>query len=117
MAKTVVEPIRWLLFSAGGMLAALLIPGLLLLFGFAFPLGWLDAPDREHMLAVLSNPITRLALLGLCVLALFHWAQRFRYTLIDGLQLKRQSDIINFVCYGLATAGSLVAGDLLLRAL
>ena len=81
MAKTVVEPILWLLFSAGGMLAALLMPVLLLLFGLAFPLGWLDAPDHEHLLAVLSNPITRLALLGLCVLALFHWAHRFRYTL------------------------------------
>jgi fumarate reductase subunit D len=117
MAKTVVEPIRWLLFSAGGMLAALLIPGLLVLFGVAIPLGWIDPPDHEHLLAVLRNPITRLALLALCVLALFHWAQRFRYTLIDGLQLKRYSDIINLLCYGLATAGSVVAADVLLRVL
>jgi fumarate reductase subunit D len=117
MTKTVVEPVRWLLFSAGGMLAALLIPVLILLFGVAIPLGWLDAPDREHLLAVLHNPITRLALLALCVLALFHWAQRFRYTLIDGLQLKGSSDIINSLCYGLATAGSLVAADVLLRVL
>jgi fumarate reductase subunit D len=56
-------------------------------------------------------------LLALCALALFHWAQRFRYTLIDGLQLKRHGDIINLLCYGLATAGSLVAADLLLRTL
>jgi fumarate reductase subunit D len=56
-------------------------------------------------------------LLALCVLALFHWAQRFRYTLIDGLQLKRHSDVINFVCYGLAAAGSVVAADLLVWAL
>ena len=117
MAKTLGEPFRWLLFSAGGMLAALLIPGLLLLFGVAFPLGWLDPPDHEHLLAVLRHPITRLVLLGLCVLALFHWAQRFRYTIIDGLQLKRHSDIINFLCYGVAAAGSLMAANLLLRAL
>jgi fumarate reductase subunit D len=117
MAKTVVEPVRWLLFSAGGMAAALLIPGLLLLFGVAFPLGWLDPPSHAHLLAVLRNPITRLVLLALCVLALFHWAQRFRYTLIDGLQLKRHSDVINFVCYGLAAAGSVVAADLLVWAL
>ena len=45
------------------------------------------------------------------------WAQRFRYTLIDGLQLKRHSDIINSLCYGAAAAGPLVAADLLLRAL
>jgi fumarate reductase subunit D len=117
MTKTLVEPLRWALFSAGGMLAAMLIPGLLLLFGVAFPLGWLDPPDHEHLLAVLRHPITRLVLLGLCVLALFHWAQRFRYTLFDGLQLKRHSDIINFLCYGVATAGSLIAGNLLLRGL
>lgn len=117
MARTVLEPVRWLLFSAGGMLAALLIPGLLLIFGVAVPLGWLDAPDYEHLLAVLRNPLTRLVLLGLCVLALFHWAQRFRYTLIDGLQLKRNADIVNFLCYGLAFAGSVVAANLLLLVL
>jgi fumarate reductase subunit D len=117
MAKTLLEPFRWLLFSAGGMLTALLIPGLLLLFGFAFPLGWLEPPAQEHLLAVLRHPITRLALLALCVLALFHWAHRFRYTLIDGLQLKRHSDIINFLCYSVAAAGSLMAGNLLLRVL
>jgi len=117
MTKTLVEPLRWLLFSAGGTLAALLIPGLLLLFGFALPLGWLDPPEQEHLLAVLRHPVSRLALLALCVLAFFHWAQRFRYTLIDGLQLKRHSDIINFFCYSVAAAGSLIAGNLLLRAL
>ena len=116
MAKRSVEPFLWLLFSAGGMLAAMLIPGLLLLFGLAFPLGWLGPPDYAHLLAVLRHPVTRLALLALCVLALFHWAHRFRYTLYDGLQLKRHSDIINLFCYGGAVVGSLLAANLLLRA-
>jgi fumarate reductase subunit D len=117
MAKRTVEPFLWLLFSAGGMAAAMLIPGLLLLFGVAFPLGWLGPPDHAHLLAVLRNPVTRLALLGVCVLALFHWAHRFRYTLYDGLQLKRHSDIINLLCYGGAVVGSLLAANLLLRIL
>ena len=56
-------------------------------------------------------------LFGVCTLALFHWAHRFRYTLYDGLQLKRHSDIVDFLCYGVAAAGSLMAGDLLLRVL
>ena len=30
---------------------------------------------------------------------------------------RAQSDIINFVCYGLATVGSVLAADLLLRVL
>jgi len=45
------EPLLWLLFSAGGMVAALLVPVLLFLFGIAFPLDWLTAPDYAHLLA------------------------------------------------------------------
>jgi fumarate reductase subunit D len=110
------EPLLWLLFSAGGMVAALLIPILLFLFGIAFPLDWLTAPDDAHLLSVLRNPVTRLVLFGLCVLALFHWAHRFRYTLYDGLQLKRFSVAIVLFCYGGAVAGSIISAYLLLRA-
>jgi fumarate reductase subunit D len=117
MPKRTAEPFLWLLFSAGGMLSALLIPALLLLFGVVFPLGWLTPPDHEHLLAVLRFPVTRLVLLGLCVLALFHWAHRFRYTLYDGLQLKSHGDIISSFCYGLAAVGSVLAANLLLRVL
>jgi succinate dehydrogenase subunit D len=74
------EPFLWLLFSAGGMVAALVLPVLLFLFGVAFPLGILDAPDHVHLLTVVRNPLTKLALFGVCVLALFHWAHRFRFT-------------------------------------
>jgi fumarate reductase subunit D len=110
------EPFLWLLFSAGGMIAALFVPILLFLFGVAFPLDWLTAPDYPHLLAVLRNPITKLVLFGLCALALFHWAHRFRYTLYDGLQLKRFSIPIVLLCYGGAAAGSLISGYVLLGA-
>lgn len=110
------EPLLWLLFSAGGMVAALLVPVLLFLFGIAFPLGWLPSPDHAYLFSILRNPLTKLVLFGLCVLALFHWAHRFRYTLYDGLQLKKFDPVIILVCYGGAAAGSGVAGFLLLRA-
>ncbi len=113
MARRPVEPYLWLLFTGGGMAAALLIPVLLFLFGVAIPLGWV-APDHAHLLAVLRHPVTRVVLLGLCVLALFHWAHRFRYTLHDGLRLQRRIVLINLLCYGGAFAGSGVAGYLLL---
>jgi len=112
--KTRPEPFLWLLFSAGGMAAALMIPVLLFLFGVAFPLDWINPPDHAHLYAVLHHPITRLVLFGLCVLALFHWAHRFRYTLYDGLQLKRFSALIIVLCYGGAIAGSVVSAVLLL---
>jgi fumarate reductase subunit D len=114
MAKQRIEPILWLLFSAGGIVAALMIPVLLLLFGVVFPLEWVAPPDHAHLLAVVRHPLTRLALLGLCVLALFHWAHRFKYTLYDGLQLKRLHALINAGCYGGAVIGSAVAGYVLL---
>ncbi|GAA1583469.1 fumarate reductase subunit FrdD [Kribbella sancticallisti] len=107
------EPVLWLLFSAGGMVAALMVPVLLFLFGLAFPLGWISPPDHAHLLAVLRNPITRLILFGLSALALFHWAHRFRFTLYEGLQLKRFSVPIVLLCYGGAVAGTIIAGYLL----
>ena len=114
MAKRLtVEPLLWMLFSAGGMLAALLIPILIFLFGLAFPLGWLAPPSYEHLLAVLSNPLTRVALFFLCTLALFHWAHRFRYTLHDGLEIKHLDALVTPLCYGGAIVGSVAAAYLL----
>jgi len=110
-----IEPLLWLLFSAGGVLAALLIPSLLFLFGLAFPLGWLAPPSYEHVLAVFRHPLTRLVLFFLCMLSLMPGAHRFRYTLYDGLQIKHLNEVINLLCYGGAIAGSVWAGYLLLR--
>lgn len=115
MARRTIEPLLWLLFSAGGVMAALLIPVLLLLFGLAFPLGWLSPPSHGHLLAVLGHPVTRVALFLLCFLGLFHWAHRFRYTLYDGLQIKHLNEVINPLCYGGAIVGSVLAGCLLWR--
>jgi len=117
MAKEKVEPFLWLLFSAGGVVAALLIPILVLLFGLAFPLGWLSPPGHEHLLAVLRSPLTRMAVLLLSTLSLFHSAHRFRYTLYDGLQIKHLNEVINLLCYGGALVGSLVAAYLVWLAL
>jgi fumarate reductase subunit D len=99
------EAVAWLLFSAGGMASALLAPILLLLFGVLFPLG-VTAPEHAHLVIVLRHPLTQLALLVVCVLSFLHWAHRFRYTLYEGLQLKRLSTPVNVLCYGAALTGS-----------
>ena len=106
-----------MLFSAGGVLSALLMPSLVFLFGVAFPLGWLSAPSYAHLFAVVSHPLTRIALFVLCTLSLFHWAHRFRYTLYDGLQIKHLNEVINLLCYGGAIVGSVAAAYLMLRVL
>ncbi|MGY1633738.1 fumarate reductase subunit FrdD [Geodermatophilus sp. SYSU D01186] len=106
MSRRRVEPIVWLGFSAGGVVAAVLLPSLLLLLGLAVPLGWVPAPDRGHLLAVVGHPVTLVVLFGVCVLLLVHSAHRFRYTLYDGLQVK-QKRVVAVLCYGAAVVGSL----------
>jgi len=115
--RRTVEPFVWLMFSGGGVAAALALPVLLFLFGVALPLGWISVPEHGHLLAVLRNPLTRLGLLGVCALALVHGAHRFRYTLHDGLQLQRYDVAIAAICYGGALVGSAFAAYLLLVAL
>ncbi len=113
MTKRRIEPLVWLMFSGGGVTAALFLPILVLLFAFAIPLGWIDAPAHEHLVSVIGNPITKLALLGMLVVMLVHAAHRFRYTLYDGLQIKEKGLVAVF-CYGSAAIGALVAARVLL---
>jgi fumarate reductase subunit D len=113
MARQSNEAFLWMLFSAGGVIAAILIPVHLFLFGLAFPLGWLHAPTYERMLSLLRMPLVRVYLFVLCSLPLFHWAHRFRYTLYDGLQVKHLNEVIFTVCYGGAVLGTALAGYLL----
>jgi fumarate reductase subunit D len=103
-----IEPLVWLMFSGGGVMAAILLPSLAFLFGLAFPLGWIDAPDRGQLLAILGHPLTFLVLLGVFVLLLVHSAHRFRYTLYDGLQVKHKGATA-IACYGAAAIGAIAA--------
>lgn len=102
-AKT--APLFWLLFSGGGTASALMLPVLVFITGVAVPAGWMS---EAELLALIRNPLTRLALVGLVFLFLFHWAHRFRYALID-LGLRRLGSQ-GWLFYGLALAGSLFAG-------
>jgi fumarate reductase subunit D len=110
-----IEPLLWMLFSGGGMASAMLMPVLVFLFGLAVPLGWIAPPSYEHLRSLVLHPITRLVLFGVCMLSLFHWAHRFKYTLYDGLQVQHLNEIVNTLCYGGAVVGSIVAGYLLLH--
>jgi fumarate reductase subunit D len=104
MTRRRVEPLVWLMFSAGGVLAAVFLPIMIVLFGLAVPLGGLHL-DYGHLHAVVTHPLTFVVLLGLFVLALVHSAHRFRYTLYDGLQIKKKRTVA-VLCYGAAIVGS-----------
>jgi fumarate reductase subunit D len=102
-------PLLWLLFSAGGTLAAFLYPIHLLLTGIVFPLGGMEAPSHARALGLLSHPLVRLYFFGLIALPLWHWAHRFRYTLYDGLMLKHLTIPIVILTYGSALVGTILA--------
>lgn len=105
-----IEPLLWLLFSAGGVASAMVMPILLFLFALAYPLGWMDAPSYDHLRGIVVHPLTRLVLFGVCMVSLFHWAHRFKYTLYDGLQVKHLNEMLNTFCYGGAVLGTIIAG-------
>jgi fumarate reductase subunit D len=103
------EPIVYLPFSGGGMMAALFVPIHLLLFTLLIPLGVVEAPAADTLLQLVQNPIAKVYLFVLIGGCLFHWAHRFRYTLIDlGIHGARQP--IALLCYGSAIVGTLWGG-------
>lgn len=110
------EAMAWALFSAGGFASAVLIPIHVAILGIAFPAGWLpdDALSYQRMSRLVGNPLTKLYLLALVALPLFHWAHRFRFTLHHqlGVEAKRA---VAVACYGTAIAGTGLAIWVLLR--
>lgn len=108
------EPFWWSLFAAGGVAAAFLVPVHILLTGIAAPAGWMrEAFEYPRVLALVSHPISRLYLFVLISLPLFHWAHRFRFTLID-LGLKGARLPVAIACYGGAIIGTILAGVVLI---
>ena len=110
------EALAWGLFSAGGFVAALLLPVHVAILGIAFAMGWLpdDALSYDRILHLARNPLTKLYLLALISLPLYHWAHRFRFAIHHqfGIHLRR---LVALGCYGAALAGTGLAVWVLLR--
>jgi len=99
------EPFFWSLFSAGGMITALLAPVLIVTVGFLIPA---DKVEFDRLETIFTNPLGRLALVGFAFLVFFHWAHRFRHTLLE-IGLKPFGLPIAVTCYLSALAGSVWA--------
>ncbi len=109
------EAFWWSLFSAGGVVAALLVPVHIVLTGIAVPLGWVPAEafGYDRMRALVSHPLTKLYLFVLLALPFFHCAHRIRHTLYD-TGLRGYQTSIAVLCYGAAIIGTVAAGAILL---
>lgn len=113
--KREAEPFVWLGFSAGGMIAALVLPAAAFLFAIAMPLGWLN-PGFDHLSAVLTNPVVVVLLIIAFVLLIIHAAHRLRYLLYDGLKIKHKT-LVGAICYGGAVVVSVLVVIALISAL
>ena len=104
------EPIWWSLFSAGGMVAAMVHPILIIITGILVPFGWAgnDPLNFEKISTGISNELIKLILFIIITLPLFHWAHRFRFTLVD-IGLKSVSTFISVLCYGGAIIGTIIS--------
>jgi fumarate reductase subunit D len=101
------EPAVWSLFSAGGMMAAFLLPIHVLLFGILFGTSAisLTAGDVQKYA---SHPLGKLYLVALISLCLFHAAHRLRFALVD-IGLKAIAPVLPFLLYGGAAVGSVMS--------
>src|SRR5262245_4242165 len=105
------EPFVWSLFGAGGMVAALFMPIMLLITAVLAPVGLVEG---SALYRLFQSFLVRLFLFFVITLPLFHWAHRFRFTLVD-LGMKPWKGPVAVVCYGAATDGTVIAALLLLR--
>src|SRR5688572_23463326 len=97
------------LFAAGGMLTALVVPVHVLLNNLAAPLGVVPPAiiGYERMATLVAHPLVKLYLFALIAFALFHWAHRFRYILVD-VGVGGARGPIAFLAYGAAVVGTLL---------
>jgi fumarate reductase subunit D len=93
------KPILWLPFAAGGLVAALIVPVLILTTGVLVPMGVLHLP-YEKMAAFAHNPAGKLILFGALAPPAWHAAHRLRMTAHD---LGLGSGVaVKTICYGSA---------------
>lgn len=104
-----IEPLWWALFSAGGVVAAFLVPVHIFIFGFAVPLGWLVDTG-----AIYRHVWVKLYLFVLISLPLYHWAHRFYFTVND-MHLGVPRKPLALLCYGGAVIGTFVTAWVLLQ--
>jgi len=104
------EPLFWAIFSAGGMVLALIAPILIVITGFLVPA---ETVEGDRLFDLFDNWFVRLVILGVAFMAFFHAGHRLRHTLID-LGLRGAAMPVAVVCYLAALAGTVWAAVVVL---
>src|SRR4029450_5446693 len=101
------KPILWLPFAGGGLVAALIIPVLILITGVLVPLGILQVPYAK-IAGFAHNPFGKLMLFGVVGFPAWHAAHRLRMTAHDlGFG---GGALVQAICYGSAGGGLIRGG-------
>ena len=106
------EPVAWLLFSSGGVVSALLFPGLIVVTGLLQPFGDGDALAYDRLLWVAQAWWGKAVLLLAICLPMYHAAHRIYHGCFD-LQLPLPERLGAIIFYGCATLLSILACVLL----
>jgi fumarate reductase subunit D len=105
------KPLLWLPFAAGGLVAALITPVLIVITGLLVPLAVVHL-TYEKMSTIAHNPVGKVIMLGIVALPAWHAAHRMRMTLHDlGFGSGR---LVKTACYGSAAVLILVTASVLL---
>ena len=100
------EPFWWGLFSAGGVVAAMLIPVLIYFVGLAERLGFgSEASSYGTMRALFNYPLAKVFFFVVAVLPLYHVAHRIRFMLHE-FGVRKLILPIHYFCYGGAIVGT-----------
>ena len=100
------EPLFWSLFVVGSVLAAVIVPALILVTSVFGPFGWrwfADAFTYDGIRDLLQHAIVRLAIGAVIALIAVHACHRLRHLAID-LHAPLPSGLIGVVAYGSAAA-------------
>ena len=103
------EPFWWSLFSAGGVMAALFVPGLMIVSSLVLPS---RRVSYEEIYGLVSWWPVQIAIFIVVSLSFFHCAHRIRHILMD-LGLRAVPIVLAASCYGAALAGTAATGYLL----
>jgi fumarate reductase subunit D len=109
------EAFWWSIFSAGGVVSALVLPALIVVSGLVLPV--LDVRRGEAAYEQISGAVSwwpvRIALLVVFFLSFFHAAHRIRHILMD-VGWRNAATPLSVICYGGAVVGTVAAAFVLI---